>query len=192
MSQDNPDNRKNERGLRPQAHPVDARSHRRRQGKGPWGQARRGLGKVKSLLAPLCLPFDSPLAPFGSLLSPFGLCLTPFCSSLAPFWLPWGSLWLPSAPFGTKPMHYTTLFDTFSLHMAPFGPKTLHCMTFLTLFHFTLPSLRHFCDTPPRNTSQHILHGLKGGYFKAGVGRGVNPSPKVSWGRRGWRDEDKR
>ena len=144
------------------------------------------LGRPKP--PPGCLfgsPFGSPLVPFGLLLPPFGLCVAPFGSSLAPFWLPLGSLWLPSAPFGTKPFHYMTVFDTFPLHMAPFGPKALHCMTFLALFQFTLPSLRHFCDTPQRNTPQHILHGLKGGISKQGR-EGVKPLPKGMWGM--WED----
>ena len=66
-----------------------------------------------------------PLAPFCP---PLGSVWPP----LAPLWLPFGShgppFWLPSALFGTKPLHYTTLFDIFSLHMAPFGPKNFHCM----------------------------------------------------------------
>ena len=44
-----------------------------------------------------------------------------------------------------------------------------------------------------------ILHepltgGLSGagGIFRGGVGGGVNPFPKGSWGRRGWRDDGQR
>ena len=111
--------------------------------------------------SPFCLTLASLLHPLASFWLHFGVFCCPFCFLWLPFvplWALFGPLWFlfgsllapmglpfgpPSALFGTKPLHYTTLFDIFSLHMASFGPKKLPLHFFeIFSFAFTGPMAR--------------------------------------------------